>query len=387
MFRKKRIDYIISTLIIFSVFVLFPSCSRGGKTEEASSSLKVYKIGVVLPLTGDFASYGQMSMKGMKLAVKKWTEKNQSFKPELVVEDNLSTTIGAVNGVKKIVEIEKTPIVVGGLASSIALAIVPITEEANVLFMSAFASSPRLADKGKYFFKIMPSDAFQSVLLARWFNELGYKKVGIVHVLSEWGEALKKYFENEFTKQGGKVVFVEGCKEGQKDFKEIVAKLKKASSDLDVIFSPTYPKEGGNFIKQLKEMKIDLPVFGADPWANAEIITIAGESAEGSKFLAPMQYEGPEYQEFQSAFSTEYNTNPDLTASAGYDAVYILLVAIDNLIKANLEVNSDNLRNELIKMDNFIGVTGKTRFDDKGNVISKEFGKRIIKEGKIEKFQ
>ncbi len=134
-------------------------------------------------------------------------------------------------------------------------------------------------------------------------------------------------------------------------------------------------------------MKIDLPIFGADPWANAEIIGIAAEGANGARFLAPMQYEGPEYQAFKKNFVDEYQVEPDLTASAGYDSMDILLLVVDNILKNNGEVNSDNLKNELIKMDNYIGVTGKTKFDVKGNVISKEFEKRIIKEGKIEKFE
>ena len=175
MLKRKNTLSTVITVVFFTIsLALFFSCGKKIEKGKEAKSLSVVKIGVVLPLTGNISSYGQMSLKGMKLAVKKWNDKQQHFDAKLTIEDNLSTTIGAVNAVKKLIEIEKTPIVVGGLASSIALAIVPITEDSKVLFMSAFASSPRLADIGKYFFKVMPSDAFQSMLLANWINELGF---------------------------------------------------------------------------------------------------------------------------------------------------------------------------------------------------------------------
>lgn len=364
--------------LIFSLVIIFFNCEKNQQN---------LKIGIVLPLTGDIAPYGQSSKMGMNIAINEDRSSNNKLKITYLFEDGVGNSRASVNAIKKLINVDQVPIVLGGLASSIALAMSPIAEESHTVLMCPFASSPKITNAGDYIFRIMPSDAFQAALLPKWFDELGYKNVGIIYVQNDWGESLKSQFIQNFEELGGKIVFEESCIEGSKDVRNIVAKLISNKGKIDALFLPTYPEEGGLLLKQIKEAGINIPIFGGDTWANDLLVKIAGEAAEGVRFLAPMQYEGKEYQMFREKYSEQYQKEPDLPAAAGYDAMKVILYCIGNLQKEGHVITADAVKNSLYKVSGFHGATGITTFDKNGDVISKEFARRIIKNGKISNYE
>lgn len=368
------------TVQLFVFFLIFGFLFNNCNIQKQ----KVINIGVLLPLTGDIAVYGQSSKMGMEIAYEEFDKDlSNNNKINVIYEDEKGLAKDAVNAIKKLISTDKTPVVLGGISSTVALSIAPIAEQNKTVLMCPFASSPLITNAGDYIFRIMPSDAFQAELLPKWLEELKYTKVAIIYVKNDWGESLKNAFTESFKASGGTIVFEESINEGSKDLKNIVAKLNKVKQEIDAIFAPTYPEEGGLLLKQIKESGIDLPVFGGDTWANDLIIKTAGKSAEGVKFLAPMQYEGNEYIEFKDKFRLKFNKDPDLPASAGYDAMKIILYCIKNIINEGKEVSGENIKMCLYQIKDFKGATGSTTFDNHGDVISKQFSRRSIKDGKI----
>jgi branched-chain amino acid transport system substrate-binding protein len=162
-----------------------------------------------------------------------------------------------------------------------------------------------------------------------------------------------------------------------------LSKVINIRKNCDALFLPTYPEEGAALLKQLKEYNINLPVFGGDTWANNLLISLGGTSVENVRFLAPMQYEGLEFQSFEKKYHIKFGTEPDLPASAGYDAMKLILKCLKDLKASNQNITGDNLKALLYKIQNFKGATGITTFDSNGDVISKEFSRRTIIDGNI----
>lgn len=370
----KKFNIFLKSILLITFTIFIMGCQKEDKD--------VIKIGAILPLTGDISVYGISSKQGMEIAIEEYKD---SLKSNLVItfEDDKGEAKHAINAIQKLISIDKVSAVVGGVSSACAIAMGSISEKNKTVLMIPFASSPSITDLGDYIFRIMPSDAYQAELLPKWLKELNYKKVAIISVNNEWGDALKRKFKEEFLRLGGTIVFEESLNEGVKDAKSVVIKLKKIVDSCDALFLPTYPQEGATFIKQMKEFNINIPIFGGDTWANELLIKLGGSSVENVLFLAPINYDGDEFTIFEKKYKNKYTKSPDLPATAGYDAMKVILHVVKYLKTNNIELNSDNIRKELYSIKNFRGATGITTFNSYGDVVGKAFSRRTIKNGKI----
>jgi len=96
-----------------------------GLSALVASSLmaKEIKVGVLQPLTGPIASFGQSTLKGIKLAHEDFKKLPNGDTIKLVVVDNQFDKVQNVNGYKRLASKEKVVAIIGPLASSMALSI------------------------------------------------------------------------------------------------------------------------------------------------------------------------------------------------------------------------------------------------------------------------
>ena len=167
----------------------------------------------------------------------------------------------------------------------------------------------------------------------------------------------------------------ETCDSGNRDFRAQITKM--LASKPDAIWAPTYGKEGGLFLKQLKEAAYTGPVFGGDVWSSPELIEAAGNATEGARFVVAADFSGPEYERFAKAYEKKAGSKPDVYASLAYDMAKIVCQAIGEGKRTGPE-----FQQFLATMAVYEGVTGKTQFDRNGDVIGKAFSRKIYHDGK-----
>lgn len=370
MIINKGVIMKLKNLLLFGLIFLFiASC---GKKEE-----EVIRIGAVLPLTGDIASYGISTKNGIELGLSIINANDSNkYKIEINYQNSKGETQTAVNIMHDFCSIKKYPVVIGEAASSVSLAMIPIANMFNVLQISSVSSSPELS-LDDYFFRVCPSDAFQANISAKWIYNDGYKKVGIIYVKNSWGESLKNEFKNEFENLGGEVLIEEASNEGDKNFRTIITKI--LNSKVDAIYCPTYGIEGGIILKQLKEMGNKLPIYGADVWSSPELILTAGNSSNGVMLVKPDKFENSKYINFRKDYLSKYNIEPDVYAAYSFDLIMILSNAFEEGI-----LTGELLKNYMLNMPVYVGVTGETKFDEYGDCNTKPFIKQIIRGEKYE---
>ena len=366
--------YIIRiTGVLFVIFTII-GCNVG--------KIKEIKLGAVLPLTGDIASYGNNTKNGIDMAVSEINKAGgvAGRKIFIVYEDDKGISKESVNAIQKLILTDKVPVVMGAAASSNTMAIAPIANKNKTVLITPISSSKELTDKGgEYFYRMCPSDAYQSRILADWIWTKGLKTVGIIYVNNSWGNGLKDEFITSYKKIGGKVLVEEASVEGDKDFRAQILKITQENPD--AIFAPTYGIEGGIILTQLKELGIKHPVFGADVWSSPELLASAGDAAEGVMLTLPAEPSGRIYNEFAKEYKKNFNKDPDIYAAYSYDMMHIVY----NALKAGCSTGED-IKTFLLGMQGYDGVTGKTVFDKHGDVISKDFSRQIIKNGKYTRY-
>lgn len=341
-----------------------------------ASSSKALKVGAVLPLTGDIASYGIRVKQGAEIAAQELQAKDL---PPIAIEfqDDQNVAKNAVSIMKTFCTVKRYPVVIGAAGSSVSLAIAPIANENKVVQLSPLSSSEKLtAQGGEFFFRVCPADDQQARILAAWVAARSYDKIAVIYTNNAWGlglaEAFKAYFPAALQ---GTIAIFEGTSEGQTDFRTVLTKVK--AEGCKAIVSPTYPKDGGLLVRQAKELGLECDLYGADNWGAPEFVQIAGTAANGCLFVAQYSYDGPEFQNLNAKFKDQTGKDADVFVAYGYDSIY----AIAHAAKRAQSWDGPALRDAL-RTTRFQGASGLIEFDEHGNLKTDAFVKKVIQDGK-----
>jgi len=369
----------VITVIVFAIMVCVIGC--GKKVEDT-----IY-TGAIIPLTGDNAEYGKALKNGMDIALsqinKDWLDKHKSLR--IVYEDSKADPLVGVSAFKKLVEINKTPMVIGGMFSSVSLAIAPIAQTAKVVTLSPTSSSVDLTNAGQWFFRIYPSDTYDGKFLADFTHrKLNAKKVAILYLQLSSTTAIAKVFESEFTSLGGDVLLSEGHLKGTTDFRSTLTKLKGIGAD--IVFIPGYLNEMALILKQAKELGLDTQFVSISTFNDSKIIELAGDAAENVIFSTP-SYDPSSSAKltrtFVELYRNKYGDIPNIWAGYGYDVVRVAAKAIE---MSNNKNDSNAIREALSLIADYPGVTGMVTFDLNGDV-KKELDVLVVKNRKFVSYE
>jgi branched-chain amino acid transport system substrate-binding protein len=336
------------------------------------------KIGVILPLSGDAASYGLSLKSGMDLAVT-YANKTTSDQPhfELLYEDSKAEPSAAVTAFQKLITVDQVKVVIGPFTSSEVLAIAPVAEERRVVLLAPTASAPSITRAGDYIFRITPSDEFDGGVLARFAaSKLGAKTASILFSNTDYGVGVEKSFRNQFSELGGTVELELAFSSGTKDFRAQLVQLKKVRSNSILLVGM---KELGYVLKQAKEIGVKSQFLATGLFEDTDIMKVAGSAANGVYYSYPsfkVNSSRDEVKEFVEKYRRQFQKDPDVLAAYGYDAVNIV-------VQAYTKSNSDTIKKNLYETQGFKGATGEMSFDQNGDVV-KTFGIKRVVDGKFE---
>ncbi len=352
-------------IFLFSFYFLF-SCSQKSDT---------IKIGASLPLSGNYAVYGRAIKNGMELANE---ELDSTF--NIIYEDDIGEASSSVTVINKLINVDNVKIIIGGAMSSTAEPIIPITERSNVFLLSPTATKASLTENTDYFFRIWPSDNFDGKKMAEIaYNKLNINRIAILYVNVAYGLGIANIFQDEYKKLGGNVTFNQGYSKDEDDFRLYIEKIKNTTPQ--ALYLPGYVDEVGKIIKQCKELNFKTEFLGVNSLYNSELLKIAGNAAEGAIFTYPdydINSPNPIMQKFVNNFRNKYNSDPDVFAAQGYDAIKVLSFVIEKVHG----INPEQIKNGFLKLEEYTGPGGRMRFLPDGNV-EKDLILMTIKNGEF----
>ena len=324
------------------------------------------KIGVVEPITGATGTFGQENKNGLMMAAEK-LKKTSKKKFEIIVEDDKSEAIEATNAIRKLLNVDKVSVVIGEVTSSNTLAMAPIAQENKVPLFSPAATNVKVTQIGNFISRACFTDDFQGVVMAKFALDTLKKKKGLIIIdnSNDYSKGLAAAFKAEYLKSGGKLATDENLTYVQKDtdFQSLLRKVKRANPD--VIFLPGYYQEVGLIIKQARALGINAPFLGGDGWDSPKLFEIAGPAIAGnyiSSHFAPDDKD-PKVQAFVKDYEKIYKTKPGAMAALGYDALGIVVDAI-NRAKST---KSEDINTAILNTKNYPGVTGSITIDENRN--------------------
>lgn len=372
---KKKTILWISLLAIAAIGIYFV---WNAQKKNIIQDKEVVKVGAVLPLTGEMASYGVQLKKGMDLAIELNNSDSNNTKIEVIYEDDKGDAKSAVSAYRKLVDQDNVQIIIGGMFSSSTFAMTPLAEKDRKVLLSPTASAIELTEAGDYFFRIYPSDIYDGIFLANFaIKKIKAKRVAIIYEQIASITAISNKFKEVFETEGGAVVFISAYSSDMKDFRSILRNL--ISKKPDLVFMPGNIKTMSSFLIQAKQLNFKTNFLSISTFYDNKILDLTKEAADGVMFSTPMfdlNDTSQVIQDFAKNYINKYGVKADILGGYGFDVINITLRALRN---GNI---SDSIKKNLYGISNFQGVTGKTSFDQNGDV-DKELKIMIVKGGKF----
>jgi branched-chain amino acid transport system substrate-binding protein len=270
--------------------------------------------------------------------------------------------------VQKLISQDKVQAVLGEVASTNSLAAAPVAQEAKIPMITPSSTNPKVTQVGDYISRVCFIDPFQGSVMAKFAsNTLKAKSAAILgDVNSDYSKGLTQFFEEEFSRLGGKVVSKEAYTQTDPDFKGQLTKIRDLKPD--VLYVPGYYGQVGIIAKQARELGMNIPILGGDGWDSPELWKLGGDALKPAYISNHYSAENPapEIQNFVKAYKAKFNVEPDSLAALAYDAAKVLADAIK---RAGGASDSAKLKDAINSTKDFAGVTGKITLDAERNAV------------------
>ncbi|MGD8780533.1 MAG: ABC transporter substrate-binding protein [Ignavibacteria bacterium] len=214
---KKFISFLFLTIFLVS----------------CSSEPDQIKLGSILPLTGDAASWGNPVKNSVQMAVDEINNSGgiNGKLLNVVFEDSQAEPSKGVSAIQKLITQDKPIAIIGAVASSVSIAIAPFAEKNKIPVISPASTSPKLTGISKYFFRVIPTDKLRAEKFAEYIYSKGFEELDIVFINNEGGSGAKEAFVKKYNELGGNVTLNEGYTQGTNDFRAVLNKSKNSDSN------------------------------------------------------------------------------------------------------------------------------------------------------------
>ncbi len=383
-----------------------------------------YTIGCLLPLSGPYQKFGLRALRGIELAQAQFSSQSGNPPLNIIIKDTGADPDKTITALEELYR-EQVAAIIGPIVTSeiaareaqqMGIPIITLTQKDNI------------AEIGDKVFRNFITPKMQVQTLTSFAVEsLGLLRFAILYPDETYGITFMNLFWDQLLEAGGQVVAVESYKPDQTDYSDSIKKLvglyyavpedlkpeieedltadqeregnetpeqaasetrKKGSRgeaeeekpqaivDFDAIFIPDSPGKAGQIVPQLAYYDIkDVYILGTNLWHSDSLIKIANQYVQGA--VMPdgffVDSPSPRVQKFVKEFEETYQETPDFIEAIVYDSAMILF----NVVSREQIRYRSEIRDELLNLKNFQGVTGLTSFDENGDAQKKLYLLRV----------
>ncbi len=323
-------------------------------TSRQPADEEVIKIGVITPLTGEAAAWGNWVKNSIDLAYQEVNNPNI----KLIYEDSMCDPKTGVTAYNKLKNVDDVDLVTGFVCSSVAMAVAPLAEEDDLTMITTGASATDLKDAGEHIFTAWPLNDAQAIFVADYLIENDVKRVAILYVNNDFGVTMKDAFNGQFEQGEREITKIEVVEQKATDIRTQLTKIKETNPEY--VFLGTYYENAGFVLRQNEELAYDLNFIGSVDTYNEQTREIAEDTVVGYKYSKPIVSDPTVYQDYVRNYESKYGEKPDSPGEAAYDAFYL----IGNALKNKVDVEE-----YLLSVKDYLGASGKFSIDSKGNII------------------
>ncbi|MES2190879.1 MAG: ABC transporter substrate-binding protein [Pseudomonadota bacterium] len=293
---------------------------------------KPFKVGLLLPMTGPFASTGKQIENGVKLYMQQNGDTVAGRKIELVIKDDTGLPDVTKRLAQDLVVTDKVDVLAGFGLTPLALSTAPIATQSKTPMVIMAAATSIITEASPYIVRTSMTLPQVTLGVAEWAPKNGIRKV--VTLVTDYGPGLdaEKTFKERFTFNGGQIVDSLRVPLRNPDYAPFLQKVRDLKPDALFVFVPA--GAGTALLKQFAERGLDkagIKLIGEGSVADDEILNDMGDVALGLVTSHPysVAHKSAANQKFVPAFmKLSNNVRPNFFGVAAYDGMRVIYEAI-----------------------------------------------------------
>lgn len=349
---------------------------------ETSSSTPI-PIGVALAQTSNVALLGQEGIAGAKIAEKYFNDQGgiDGTPIKLVIQDTGGEEAGAINAFQSLINQNKVVGIVGPTLSQQAFSASPIADGAKVPVIGASNTAKGIPEIGDYVARVSAPVSVVAPLSIKTAlkQNPNIQKVAVFYAQNDaFSKSETEIFQQTLKDQKLDIVTVQKFQTTDTDFQTQATSAINSKPDLIVISG--LAADGGNLVRQLRELGYKGLIVGGNGFNSSNIFAVCKALCEGvlvAQAYSP-EHPGEINQAFRTAYLNQYKKDPPQFSAQAFAAVQVYVEALQALDKKTdvSKLSLAQLRTELNKQlltGKYNTPLGEIAFTPEGEVLQKEF--------------
>ncbi|MDX1424251.1 MAG: amino acid ABC transporter substrate-binding protein [Kiloniellales bacterium] len=353
-------------------------------------------LGAAVSVTGKYSTNGQHTMDGYNLAVEKINEAGgvevdgKSYKLDIIYYDDESTPARGAQLAERLINQDGVKFLLGPYSSGLTKAIAPVTEKYGIPMVEGNGASRSLFTQGyKYLFAVLSTSeqylASAISLAAEKAEAEGRQpqnlKVAIAVENDPFSQDVRAGVIEDAESFGMEIVIDDKLPKELNDMSTTLTKVKAVNPDILIVSG--HAKGAATAVKQVAEMKVDVPILALTHCDSADVIGKFGADAEytlcATQWAPTMSYKDDLFGsagDYAKTFEDKYGYAPPYQAAESSAAVMTFVDAFERAGSFETDAVRDALA--ATEMETFYG---NIKFDETGKNIAKPMALLQVQDG------
>ncbi len=314
----------------FTALALAAGTLLGSQTALAQDN--VFKIGLILPMTGQQATTGRQ----IEAAARLWMAQNGDTvagkKVQLIVKDDTSLPDVTRRLAQELVVNDKVNVLAGFGITPSAMAVAPIATQSKTPMVVMAAATSAITEASPYIVRTSFTLPQVSVALADWAPKNGMKRV--MTLVTDYGPGIdaERFFRDRLLFNGGQVPESLRVPLRNPDFAPFLQKVRDTKPDALFVFVPS--GAGAAVMKQFLERGLDkagIKLIGTGDVTDDDQLNDMGDGAIGvvTSHHYSAHHNSPMNKKFVAEFGkANKGMRPNFMAVGGYDGMRVIYEAL-----------------------------------------------------------
>jgi branched-chain amino acid transport system substrate-binding protein len=398
-----------------------PTFAQAARAPSPDTAGATGTIGVVLPLSGSFAPFGEESLQGILLAAGLFdaTSVSQS-RVKLKIRDTAGRPELAAEAVRELAADDEVSAIIGPLLSGESEAAAAAADAARVPLL-ALSSREEIAHGRSFVFRLRTTPQQEiAALVDHAVRDLGAQRFAILYPRDRYGNGAHKLFWEAVEQAGGRVTAVASYDPSANDFADPIrqllgysmlspaeesalaqranlerrarrlppqaaAKLREQARaltgpggtplppivDFDVLFIPESYEKVVLIAPQLAfHEAFGMRLAGTSGWYHPDLLELGRRHVAGARFSSMFFPDSPlpNAKEFARRYPLVFSSAPGPFAAQGYDAAQLVLLQL-----ARGDRSRSAVRDGILAVRGFPGASGVLSMGEDGNARKRPF--------------
>lgn len=296
-----------------------------------ASAQETVKVGLILPMTGPFASTGRQIEAAAKLYIAEKGATVAGKKIELIVKDDTGTPDVTRRIAQELLVNDKVSFLAGFGLTPLAFAVAPLATQSKTPTIVMAAATSSITEQSPYFLRTSFTLPQVTIGIADWAAKNGVKKA--MTLVTDYGPGIdaEKAFKERLSAAGGEVIGEVRVPLRNPDFAPFLQRVSDSKPDALFVFVPS--GVGSQFMKQFVERGLDksgVRLIATGDVTDDDIVDSMGDVALGTitTHHYSANHNSPENKAFVTAFTKAANMRPNFMAVGGWDGMHLIYEAL-----------------------------------------------------------